>query len=86
MHPSKVSQLQQQPSKMAVLTTLGIISLESSSYPQTHANAQSYSHLVSTSGAGLRTAFNSIQVLDKKGENEAVHREARPLSTTTNLN
>ena len=71
---------------MAALTTLGIISLESSSYPQTQAYVQSYAHLASISGAGLRTAFNSIQVLDKKGENEAVHRKARPLSTTTNLN
>jgi hypothetical protein len=35
---------------------------------------------------GLPTAFQSIQVLDKKGENTALHSQAVPLSTTTNLN
>jgi hypothetical protein len=35
---------------------------------------------------GLRTVFQGAQVLDKKGENEAVHSAVLPLSTTTNLN
>ncbi len=67
-------------------TTLGIVCMKMESYPQVQTHFESYSYWARTSKAGLHTAFNSIQVLDKKGENAAVHRKALPLSTTTNLN
>jgi hypothetical protein len=67
-------------------TTLGIVLAQVGSYPQAGCKTKSYSYLPSICEAGLRTAFNSIQVLDKKGENAAVHRKALPLSTTINLN
>jgi hypothetical protein len=63
-------------------TTLGIVCGKMESYPQAEAILKSYSYGVSTSKAWSRTAFNSSQVLDKKGENAAIHRNALPLSTT----
>jgi len=67
-------------------TNLGIVLAQVGSYPQAGRKTKSCSYLASNSEAGLRTPFNSIQVLDKKGENAAVHRKALPLSTTINLN
>ena len=54
-------------------------------YPQFLALGPSYSVLRDTREAGLYPPFKSIQVLDKKGENTAIHRSGLPLSTTTNL-
>ena len=56
------------------------------SYPQASVKIKSYSCFRYTLEAEVFTAFNGIQVLDKKGENAAIHRQADPLSTTTNLN
>ena len=72
--------------KIRVGTKLGIICLKSNSYPQDRGVFKSCSYFMDTSEAGLRTAFKHIQVLDKKGENDAVHRNAPPLSTTASLN
>ena len=60
--------------------------MESASYPQGNADFESYSLNRYSNDAGLSTAFKSIQVLDKKGENTPVHRKVSPLSTTTILN
>ena len=67
-------------------TNLGIVLAQVDSYPQARRKIKSCSYLAPTGEAGLRTVFNSIQVLDKKGENAAIHRKALPLSTTINLN
>ena len=67
-------------------TSLGIVSMGMQSYPQESANCESYSLNRYKSEAELSTAFKSIQVLDKKGENVPVHRKVCPLSTTTILN
>ena len=63
-------------------TTLGIDCLKMKTYPQIKPILKSYAYSVTNSKALLRTAFNSIQVLDKKGENTLVHRKVLPLSTT----
>lgn len=63
-------------------TTLGIDCLKMETYPQIQLILKSYSYSVTNSKAWLRTAFNSSQVLDKKGENTLVHRKILPLSTT----
>ena len=60
--------------------------MNSPSYPQDRVNFKSYPCFRYTLKAEVPTAFKSIQVLDKKGENAAIHRQADPLSTTTNLN
>ena len=60
--------------------------MEKQSYPQDGENYESYSLNGYKGEAGLSTAFKSIQVLDKKGENAPVHKKVRPLSTTTILN
>jgi hypothetical protein len=60
--------------------------MDSLSYPQARVNFQSYPCFGYTQEARVHTAFKGIQVLDKKGENAAIHRQADPLSTTTNLN
>jgi len=67
-------------------TNLGIVLAQVGSYPQARREIKSCSYLARTVKAGLHTPFNSIQVLDKKGENAAIHRKALPLSTTINLN
>jgi hypothetical protein len=67
-------------------TDLGIVLAQVSSYPQTEHQTKSYSYLTSSRETGLYTPFNSIQVLDKKGENTATHKKALLLSTTINLN
>ncbi|HOZ63849.1 MAG TPA: hypothetical protein PK497_05535 [Burkholderiaceae bacterium] len=67
-------------------TNLGIVLAQVGSYPQAGVKTKSYSYFGSIGEAGLHTPFNSIQVLDKKGENAAIHRKALPLSTTINLN
>jgi hypothetical protein len=67
-------------------TSLGIVLGQADSYPQASRHNESYSYWGSTWEARLHTAFNRIQVLDKKGENAAIHRKALPLSTTINLN
>jgi hypothetical protein len=72
--------------QVAYRTSLGIVLGQVGSYPQAGRHNESYSYWGSTSEAWLHTAFNRIQVLDKKGENAAIHRKALPLSTTINLN
>jgi hypothetical protein len=60
--------------------------MKSGSYPQGRLIFKSCSYFMSSAEAGLHTAFKRSQVLDKKGENTDVHRNAPPLSTTANLN
>jgi hypothetical protein len=67
-------------------TNLGIVLAQVGSYPQASVKTRSCSYSGSTGEAWLHTPFNSIQVLDKKRENAAIHRKAPPLSTTINLN
>jgi hypothetical protein len=71
---------------MGELAGLGIIKEQTGSYPQIKVKAPSYPCFRYSTHTGLHTPFKSIQVLDKKGENAAVHRKLAPLSTTTNLN
>jgi hypothetical protein len=57
----------------------------SATYPQGWPVFESCSLGPDSTNAWLPTAFNSVQVLDQKGENAAIHRNAGPLSTATNL-
>jgi hypothetical protein len=47
---------------------------------------KSYAHWRDTRSTWLSTAFKTMQVLDKKRENRAVHKKVAPLSTTTSFN
>jgi hypothetical protein len=71
---------------MLATTTLGIKLAQDGTCPQGRTFSGSCSFSGSIRKAGLRTALQMRQVLDKKGENSAVHSAARPLSTTANLN
>jgi hypothetical protein len=66
--------------------SLGIEIAQMSTCPQGQPVWQTCPLSANTADAYLHTAFNTRQVLDKKGENAAVHSEQLPLSTTTNLN
>jgi hypothetical protein len=67
-------------------TSLGIELAQVGTYPQGQPILQTCSLLASTAGTHLHTPFKIRQVLDKKGENAAVHSKPLPLTTTTNLN
>jgi hypothetical protein len=71
---------------MAPLTTLLTVPAQLAGYPQHGVEDQSCSCLDDSTEAGVRTVFLFGKVVDKTGKIAVVHREALPLSTTTNLN
>ena len=71
--------------KRALATTLGIDRAQVLAYPQAGLSSKSCSLSGYRPEACIPTPFNLAQVLDKKGENDAIPRRRLPLSTTTSL-
>lgn len=55
-------------------TSLGIVLAQTMTYPPAVAKTKSCSSLAGTMETHLHTVFKHIQVLDKKRENDAIHR------------
>ena len=67
----------------SIRTTLGIVRAQLVTCPQAGAIVASCTQNRYSAEADLSTPIKTVQALDKKAENAAVHRWMLPLATTT---